>query len=532
MRRIMEDSEINSIPAKNQNDYLKARNNFLENIPITVFETNKQGYIIQTNKYGCDLFGYTAEEVAAGKVHFTDLISAEDVGRAVMNFQQIFNDKVLKNSEYKAKKRNGEELDILIQGEMVKEDDIVVGIRGYLIDITKRKQMENELSLFKKLADTAPLAVSVRNVDGRLIYLNEARAKLLGIEHTKSNKINEDDFYTHSSLKILAKETISCVEAERIWEGELEIINSAGKKIPVLLLGNSMISVDGKTRYLYSFEHNISKQKQIEQDMEMLIDKLRQANEKLSYESNRQAEVNEQLSKSEQEMKAALEQRNKFFDIIAHDLTSPFNGFLGLLEELTDDFYKLKLSEIKEMTNLINKSAVNLHKLLRNLLEWSRSQTGRLTVNAENLHLWLISKETLQQLTPSLALKNIKVVNDISKDLVVFADRNLLNTVISNLVQNAIKFSERGTEIRLESVKKELHIEISVIDQGEGIEPDSLENLFSIDKKNNTLGTEGEQGTGLGLILCKEFINIMNGEIWVESKPGKGSKFTFTLLKG
>ena len=114
----MEDSEINSIPAKNQNDYLKARNNFLENIPITVFETNKQGYIIQTNKYGCDLFGYTAEEVAAGKVHFTDLISAEDVGRAVMNFQQIFNDKVLKNSEYKAKKRNGEELDILIQGEM------------------------------------------------------------------------------------------------------------------------------------------------------------------------------------------------------------------------------------------------------------------------------------------------------------------------------------------------------------------------------------------------------------------------------
>jgi len=266
--------------------------------------------------------------------------------------------------------------------------------------------------------------------------------------------------------------------------------------------------------------------------MEMLIDKLRQTNEKLSYESNRQAEVNEQLSKSEQEMKAALEQKNKFFDIIAHDLTSPFNGFLGLLEELTDDFYKLKLSEIKEMTNLINKSAVNLHKLLRNLLEWSRSQTGRLTVNAENLHLWLISKETLQQLTPSLALKNIKVVNDISKDLVVFADRNLLNTVISNLVQNAIKFSERGTEIRLESVKKELHIEISVIDQGEGIEPDSLENLFSIDKKNNTLGTEGEQGTGLGLILCKEFINIMNGEIWVESKPGKGSKFTFTLLKG
>lgn len=222
-------------------------------------------------------------------------------------------------------------------------------------------------------------------------------------------------------------------------------------------------------------------------------------------------------------------QKDKFFSIIAHDLRSPFTAIVGFSELLAKRVEKKDLDGIEEYVELILKSSKKTLDLLMNLLEWARSQTGKISFNPEYLDLQQILNETLFVMDNIACRKAIIITKNLPANMPVFADRHMLGTILRNLVSNAIKFTPEGGSITIKALRTENHTFLSVSDTGTGIPANRTANLFRIDTNTSTLGTADEEGTGLGLILCKEFIDKHGGTIQVESQPGEGSKFTISL---
>lgn len=235
------------------------------------------------------------------------------------------------------------------------------------------------------------------------------------------------------------------------------------------------------------------------------------------------------LEKSEKELKQANAEKDKFFALIAHDLRSPFNGILGITEILSENFGELPSGQTKKLIIELRKSASNVYALVEGLLNWAQIQTGKIQYQFEKTDLFNMAEEVTEQLASSAKNKDIKLVQKIGENTLAIADENSVSTVLRNLVANAIKYTNPGGEIKIQAVKNDDFIETSVEDDGIGMSPEKLRNLFSITKKVSEEGTANETGTGLGLILCKEFVEINRGRIWVESEAGKGSRFVFTL---
>jgi len=221
--------------------------------------------------------------------------------------------------------------------------------------------------------------------------------------------------------------------------------------------------------------------------------------------------------------------KDKFFSIIAHDLKNPFASLIGASNLLVDNGNELSKEQVKTFSSIINQSARQAFRLLENLLEWSRMQTGAIAWNPKEIDLWDLVNEAVNLLTGSAEVKDISLIANIREDLHVVADPNMINTVVRNLITNAIKFTPRGGEIILLSKQNNQMIEIWIQDNGIGISPEVQERLFRIDVQQVQKGTDNETGTGLGLILCKDFIERHHGKIWVESELGKGSTFIFSL---
>jgi two-component system sensor histidine kinase/response regulator len=221
--------------------------------------------------------------------------------------------------------------------------------------------------------------------------------------------------------------------------------------------------------------------------------------------------------------------KDKFFSIIAHDLKNPFNTLMGFTELMLDnlnDFSSEKLHEIIEILHMTSKQS---YALLENLLEWARTQTGRMEMRPENIDIQNLIEENISLLINQAAKKKIKLINNVQVKTTAFADPNMINTVIRNLISNALKYTNREGSISCNANVIENKLQVGITDTGIGIKPQNLDKLFRIDLNYSTHGTADENGTGLGLILCKEFINRNEGDIWVESTFGEGSTFKFTL---
>ena len=240
------------------------------------------------------------------------------------------------------------------------------------------------------------------------------------------------------------------------------------------------------------------------------------------------------LKVSEAKLRESNETKNKFFSIIAHDLKSPFNSMLGFSNLLNDNFDDFDTEKQKKFFSVIHDEIHKTYKLLDNLLLWSRSQSGTINFNPEKINLFLIINETVNLFYQTAKNKSITLTNEVSTDIFVAADIDMLSTIIRNLVSNAIKFTKRGGNVTITSKSettknKQKFIEIIIKDTGIGILKEEQRKLFDISKNSSTEGTENETGTGLGLILSKEFVEKHGGEIWVSSKIRKGSSFHFTI---
>jgi len=258
-------------------------------------------------------------------------------------------------------------------------------------------------------------------------------------------------------------------------------------------------------------------------------------NQKVSYLGdfsvafNQMTESLREKKRMEDQLRDLYASRDQLMSIISHDLKSPFNGILGLASLLLQDYDELSESERKEFIENIEVSAQSAFKLLENLLEWSRIQTGKIHFTFEELNLGRLIYENFLLLQSTAEKKQIHLYNYTPPDCFIFADRNSMSTIIRNLLTNAIKFTAKGGKISVHSNQVDNMWEISISDTGTGIKPENLVKLFKTGETVKTRGTENEKGTGLGLLLCKEFVEKNGGTIRAESTPGMGSKFIFTV---
>ncbi len=241
----------------------------------------------------------------------------------------------------------------------------------------------------------------------------------------------------------------------------------------------------------------------------------------------------ETISKELMAQKKQLEELNatkdKFFKIISHDLRSPFNGIVGLTKLLNTEYDSFNDTKRKEFIQKINASALYTYNLLENLLTWASTQTDEIIINKEKLNLKELVAAGISTCLFNADSKNIHVINNVQSELIVSIDRNTALTFIRNIVSNAIKFTHDGGHVTIDSHLDEDSISLHITDNGVGMSPKLIENLFQIDKEISTRGTNNEKGTGLGLILCKEFIERNGGSIIVKSEINKGSEFIISL---
>ncbi|MCB1189613.1 MAG: hybrid sensor histidine kinase/response regulator [Leptospiraceae bacterium] len=238
----------------------------------------------------------------------------------------------------------------------------------------------------------------------------------------------------------------------------------------------------------------------------------------------------EKLLQKVSELELANKTKDRFFSIIGHDLSNLFGSFINLMD-IWEVYKEESVESIERSLLSIQNSAERGYSLLVNLLDWSRSQTGKLDFKPEILNLKKIVDENLELLGNNANNKNITLSSFIGESICIFADKNMLNTIIRNLMSNAIKFTPVGGKVEVNSGINKDYVEITISDNGIGIHPEDISKLFKIDVDHKTLGTKNEQGTGIGLILCKEFIEKHNGKIWVESILNKGSNFYVSLPK-
>jgi len=237
------------------------------------------------------------------------------------------------------------------------------------------------------------------------------------------------------------------------------------------------------------------------------------------------------LHESREKLEQLNATKDKFFSIIAHDLKNPFNSILGFSDLLLQNIHRYDQLKIEMFLNTIKNSSKQAYDLLENLLVWARSQTGKIDYSPEPVDLNQRFSDNLGLLEAQTLNKKLKITTNIPDDTLVYGDKNMINTVIRNLVSNAIKFTFENGSINISVIDKDDMLEIAIKDNGIGIAPENLNKLFRIDSKYSTSGTNEERGTGLGLILCKEFVEKQGGKIWVESVLEKGSTFRFTLPK-
>jgi len=237
----------------------------------------------------------------------------------------------------------------------------------------------------------------------------------------------------------------------------------------------------------------------------------------------------EALKESEKQLLQLNADKDRFLQILGHDLISPFNTLLGYSELLLADIRKLKIDEIEDRLNDINIAAQNSYNLLSDILMWTRAQSGKIPFNPQKLNFATTCKDMLDTLNPTANTKKITINYLTTDQIFVFADIDMLKTVLRNLVSNAIKFTGNGGAINISTKENSENATISVSDNGIGIKAENIIKLFDISQVISTSGTANETGTGLGLLLCKEFVEKHGGKIWVESEAGKGSDFKFTL---
>jgi PAS domain S-box-containing protein len=486
---------------------------FIENLPQIVFEIDIEGNLVYVNRKALELTGFSKKEFGKG-LNITDILFEDNIKQAKESIRDIVEGGIETGKEYVMKKKDGSGMPVLIYSSPIYIKDKVIGLRGIVVDISLRKKAEQKLieseQNYKLLFDNSPLGIYTADTNGSILDANEQLLKLIGspsLEETKKINILKfqpliDNGYTKKFIEICNT-------------GEIERFSTFykskwGKSI---YLSNTIVPLkdkNGNVNKIYTVMEDVSEQKNIELELQ----------ERDKYLTS----INKQLNE-------LIATKDMFFSIIAHDLKGPIGTVVGFSKLLVDNFDKYEMEEQKKYIKILHSSVDKTYRLLENLLLWSKSQQKTLQFNPENENLFLLSNESIDILKHVAQNKNITIENNISKDVVVNADRDMVLTIFRNLLTNAIKFTNKDGRIELDTQTSEQdgYVDIIIKDNGVGMSEKKQMKLFDIAENTISKGTENEEGTGLGLILCKEFVEKHKGKIHVESEEGKGTTFTISL---
>ncbi len=349
---------------------------------------------------------------------------------------------------------------------------------------------------------------------------NNAAASLFGYTREEFQSVSlRDIFHPLTYSKILNAKNLSNTS-------EGFCVDKSGNTMAVEFYTNC---IDPEENIFILVIKDITVKRKSEEQLSRYLEELHENKDLMEKNAYELVVLNLKLEESEERLKALNASKDKFFSIIAHDLKSPFTSFLGLTELLAEDIDEMDIKEVKTLLYELNQNAQNVYSLLENLLSWSRIQTGRMDYSPEIISPFEVEEKIHSLFEQALSQKGISYTSSVKAGQLMFADRNMVETVLRNLLSNAIKFTRGGDEINISAADKGDFVEFSVRDSGVGIEEDNLNKLFRIDTSHSTLGTHNEKGTGLGLILCKELIERCHGSIRVESKLGEGTAFFFTV---
>jgi len=372
---------------------------------------------------------------------------------------------------------------------------------------------------YAELYNYAPSGYFTLSKEGEIIELNPCGANILGkeIQQLKNSKFG---FFVSDETKPIFNSFLGKVFNGKGEESCEIILSGDGNSMNVYL--NGIVNKNGDHCFV-----NVMDITDRKLAAELLI-----TNKELAFQNKEKQKWAEELFNSNKELKELLQlnsDKDLFISILAHDLRSPFQGLLSLSGLLTENIHQHNISEIETLVNQINISAQNTYKLLEDILMWAKTQSGKIPFEPQKLSFKDICKDILENLRPIAGAKGIKINYISDNEIIIFADIDMLKAILRNLVSNAIKFTNNSGSINISAEQTHSNITISVSDNGIGIPPDNLFKLFDISQIQTTTGTANEGGTGLGLVLCKQFIEKHGGKIWVVSEVGKGSEFKFTL---
>ncbi len=458
------------------------------------------------NERWAEIVGYTLDELKPISIKIWELLAhPDDLKKSGELLVRHFNKELpYYDFECRMKHKNGNWVWVHDRGQVVTwtNDGKPLMMFGTHSDITERKNMEEKLreseESVKLIINNSPIGIFYCDNKGKLTFCNSAFSNIIG---TPKEKLVGLDLNLLPDSTVV-KATLKTLTGEPTY------------------FENIYTSVtSGKEGYLRAFFTPVfSKENTVVGAIVMVED------------FSEWKKMEEQIRNYTQELERINSEKDKFFSIIAHDLRSPFQGFLGLTELVASGIDNFSFHDLARLLNEINSKAKNLFALLKNLLEWSKMQRGLSTFNPVELYLKLLTVKSIDSVLQLAEKKNIGIINAIEEDLKVIADENMINSIINNLISNAIKFTGKGGEIKVSSRRTENKMaEVTIEDNGIGMSKNILDNLFKIHEKVGRLGTDGEESSGLGLLLCKDFIEKHNGKIWAESTVSKGSKFIFTI---
>ncbi len=481
---------------ENEEKYRTICDNMIEGLFVA-----QNGRIVYSNPALSKITGYTPEEVWGSSfieaVHkedrkfIQDHYSQHGAGEKSRTFQVrvMTRDKGTRwfNIQTKAIQWEGQKADMV-----------------FVHDVTDKKVAEKNLSesenRFGAFMTYFPGAAFIKDKNNRLLFCNEQFASLI---HTSPDKIIGTVLQNYKNPELQKK---YLEENKQVFE--------TGKQIES---ESSFQSENGKTYWL---THKFP----IQTGNEILLGAI-------SINITKRKEHENALKNSKKELLRINATKDKLFSIISHDLKNPINNIIGFANLINKKFDQYPVEKTKKFIRVIHQSALSLSELLGSLLIWSRAQSGTIQVSPEYFDLQEIIQSNIDLLKSGAENKQITLINTLSISVKVYADKEMIKTVIRNILSNAVKFTETGGSVSIGAQEKHSSVIVEIQDDGIGMDQETMDKIFQFGETVSEHGTEGEKGTGLGLLICREFIRKNNGELWVQSAPGKGSTFFIAIPK-
>ena len=486
--------------------------------PDAILQVDHQGRIVLSNSLAAEMFRCRPDELLGKSIE--DLVPARFRGRHAGHREHYQAKPVMRpmgsGLDLWARRADGGEfpVDITLSPLDTKEGPQVICV---VRDMTDRKRVEEDLRLRGQLIEASHDAIIVREPGGRILQWNAGAQEIYG--WTAAEAVGQ---ITHALFQTVFPDSREAVEAELDrsgqWSGELGHTRRDGARITVearqILVGRS----DGNPGALLEINRDVTKRKRAEEAVAALNTKL--------------AATNKELELRNREVERANRLKSEFLASMSHELRTPLNAIIGFSDLLAEQHVGVLTAKQQRFVNHIQQGARHLLALINDILDLSKVEAGRLELSRENLPVAALLSDVLNSIRPSAAAKNVAVHSNIGPDLAVFADKIRFKQILVNLLSNAVKFTPADGKIWVEAAERRGRVTVSVSDTGLGIPIEEQEAIFDAFHQAGATTKGVKEGTGLGLAITKRLVEEHGGRIWVESEPGQGARFSFTMPAG